>query len=63
MAHSPDSYFLDIRDKFADAWFGVRGSIDGLLGLTVLLCVRGGTDGTRARHRGSAVQKQDAYEP
>ena len=58
----PDSNLLDVRDKFADPRFGFRGSIDGLFGLCVLLCVRTGADGTRARSRGSAVQKQEVSE-
>lgn len=63
MADSPDSNLLDVRDKFAGPRFGLRGSIDGLLGLCVLLCVRTGADGTRARRRGSAEQKQEVCEP
>ena len=60
-ANSPDSNFLDIRDKSADPRFGVGGSTDGFLGLCVLRCVRTGADSTRARRRRSAVQKQYVY--
>lgn len=63
VADSPHSNLLDIWDKFAGAWFGFRGSADGLLGLRVLRSVRTGADGTRARRRGSAAQKQEVYEP
>lgn len=62
MADSPDSNLLYVRDKFAGPRFGLRGSIDGLLCLRVLLRVRTGADGTRARRGGSAVQKQEVYE-
>lgn len=61
-ADLPHSNLLDIGDKSADAWFGVRGSVDGLLGVRVLQSVRTGADGTRARRRGSAARKQDVHE-
>lgn len=53
---SPDSNLLDIWDKLPDLRFSFRGSVDGLLGLYVLWCIRTGTNHTRARDRGSAVK-------
>lgn len=53
---SPDSNLLDIWDKLPGLRFSFRGSVDGLLGLCVLLCIRTGANHTRARDRGSAVK-------
>lgn len=58
---SPDSNLLDIWDKLPGLRFSFRGSVDGLLGLCVLLCIRTGANHTRARDRGSAVKIENIW--
>lgn len=60
VAGLPDSNLLDVRDESAYPRFGFRASVDGLLDLCVPRGVRTGAGSTRARQRGSGVQKIEA---
>lgn len=58
---SPDSNLLDIWDKLPGLRFSFRGSVDGLLGLCILWCIRTGANHTRAGDRGSAVKIENIW--